>query len=183
MKNLTKLSVLAASLMLAGNALAVDDVTEGSGEVQVTGHVPINCSVEVGDGIIDLEHNPAVGKNFKFDGTIKFTCNNKAGANIDLESTNKGLANEESPDHLINYNAWLEITGTSNPVMGGIGGDFVELVCAEAICGANTVMTAAKDENLAAGGVSGTLSVAITEEIIFSGYYNDTMTVSISAKI
>ena len=183
MKNLTKLSVLAASLMLAGNALAVDDVTEGSGEVKVTGHVPVNCTVTVGEGDLDLGHNPPVGENFSFEGDITFECNNKAGANIDLVSANGGLANDESEDHVIDYSAWLQILNTSEPVMNGIGGPFVELVCKDTSCDSNTVMTAPKDVNLAMGMVEGILSVAVTEDIKFSGFYNDTLTVAISAKL
>jgi len=94
MKNLSKLSLLTASLMFAGSAIAVDDVTEGSSGVKVTGHVPINCTVEVGEGNIDMEHNPAVGPRFAFGGDIVFTCNNKQGANITVTSANGGLANE-----------------------------------------------------------------------------------------
>ena len=183
MKNLTKLSVLAASLMLAGNALAVDDVTEGSGEVKVTGHVPINCTVTVGEGDLDLGHNPPVGERFGFDGSIEFACNNKAGANIDLVSASGGLANADSPDHVIDYSAWLRINNTSLPVMNGIGGPFVELVCVDGSCDSNTVMTSPKDENLAMGMVEGALSVSVEEDIKFSGFYNDTLTVAISAKL
>jgi len=183
MKNLTKVSLMAASLMFAGNALAVDDVNEGSGEVKVTGHVPVNCSVEVGEGIIDLEHNPTQGEVYGFTGDIVFTCNNKAGANVDLTSANGGLANQDSPEHLIDYSAWLELTGLSKETMGGIGGDFVELVCKDGSCGANTLMTGQKDEMLAMGAVNGVLTVSITQDIKFAGFYNDTMTVAIAAKL
>jgi len=182
MKNLTKLSLLAASLVFAGTASAVDDVNSGDGSVKVTGHVPVNCTVDVGEGTIDMEHNPAVGQTFEFDGGISFTCNNKKGANITV-TAGGGLANEASPEHLIDYSAWLLISGQSEALMGGIGGDFVELVCKDSTCDANTVMTGEKDVNLAMGMVSGTLSVAITEPIKFAGVYNDDITISISAKI
>jgi len=183
MKNLTKLSVLAASLMLAGNALAVDDVNSGEGSVKVTGHVPVNCTVTVGEGTIDMAHNPEVGAHFAFGGEITFDCNNKKGANITVSSANSGLANAESPEHIIDYAAWLQINGAGQPLSGGVGGDFVELACVEGSCDSNTVMTGEKDMNLAMGMVSGILSVAITEPIKFAGVYNDDLTISISAKI
>jgi len=182
MKNLTK-SLIAASMLIAGSALAVDDVSEGSGEVKVTGHVPVKCTVEVGEGNIDLEHNPTQGEVYGFSGDIAFTCNNKAGANVDLTSANSGLANQDSPEHVIDYSAWLELVGLEQPTMGGIGGNFVELVCKESSCNSNTLMTGQKDTMLAMGAVSGVLTVSITEDIKFAGFYNDTMTVAIAAKL
>jgi len=147
------------------------------------GHVPVNCTVAVGEGNIDMAHNPEVGARFTFGGAISFTCNNKKGANISVTSSNGGLANEDSPEHLIDYAAWLEIKGASQALTGGIGGDFVELACVEGSCQTNTVMTGEKDMNLAMGMVSGELSVELSEQIKFAGVYNDSITINISAKI
>ena len=183
MKNLSKLSIVAASLMLAGNALAVDDVNSGEGSVEVTGHVPVNCTVTVGEGNIDMAHNPAVGTRFGFGGAITFECNNKKGANITVTSSNGGLANEDSPEHLIDYAAWLLISGTEQPISGGVGGNFVELACVDGACETNTVVTGEKDKNLAMGMVSGELSVELSEAIKFAGVYSDSLTINISAKI
>ena len=183
MRNFTKLSVVAASLMLAGNALAVDDVTEGSGSIDVTGHVPVNCTVTVGEGNIDMEHNPQVGDNFDFNGAIEFTCNAKEGSTISMESANCGLVPGGSREHIVDYNLWLEFIGLEKDVMGGIGGNFIEGVFEGGTCKTlNQVMTARKDNMLAMGNVTGKLTVELTSAMKFAGTYDDTLTISIAAK-
>lgn len=184
MKNLTK-SLIAASFLLAGSASAVDDITETNDGLIVKGHVPVKCVVEVGEGEIDMLHNPAVGETFTFGGDINFQCNSKLGANIDLLSENGGLnVDGGSTEHVIDYSAWLEIVGLTTPTMGGIGGNFVELVNKDGSTTANTLMTGEKDMALAMPGmVTGALSLRLTEQIKFAGEYEDTLTVAISAKL
>lgn len=184
MKNLTK-SLIAASFLLAGSAMADADVEKGSGSLEVTGHVPLKCTVNVGDGLIDMGHNPVEGVFYPFTGTIDFQCNAKKGANISLTSKNSGLAHRDAPNHKVNYEAWLKVKDLEEDTMNGHQGkDQVELICKGGEQNSNILMTGFKDRALAMPNmVTGMIMVNLLEPIKFAGYYDDTLTVEISAKI
>lgn len=182
MKNLTT-TLIAASFFLAGPAFAVEDLLEDSGSLIVKGHVPVKCTVTVGEGEIDMEHNPSPEQVYFFNGDIDLQCNSKLGASLTLESSNSGLAHKLSPDHTIDYGAWLQVFGQEQDTMGGIGGNFVELNIVDGDVTSNTLMFGQKDNNLAMGMVTAALSVSLNEPIKFAGEYEDTLTIAIAAKL
>ena len=193
MRNFTKLSVLAASLMLAGNALAVDPAPS-SGSVDVTGYVPLICTVDV-DGILDFGHEPSPDNaDVVLSEDATFQCNDKNGAVISMTSANCGLQNG---DHLIDYSFWLVVSGfddgnTAMPIgpnpfagSGVVQENTLEGVLTGEGCNENSIsalMTPAKDEMLAMGAVTGVISAGLAEQIKFAGTYTDTLTVTIAAK-
>lgn len=171
MKNLTKLTLVAASLMLAGNAFADDGAgnDQDTDYIKVKGHVPPRCDIQLKQPIAaDFGHK--VVKGASVGGKFNIFCNAKAGAKLSMESQSGGLALEgyEDTDHRVSYAAWWNAGDASVEIDTGAGTNAGE---------ANL----AGSKALAMGMIQTVFSMKLTDTAKFAGYYNDVIALSIEA--
>ena len=164
-----KLSLLAASVMLAGNALAVDNPRNDQDvdTIDVKGHVPARCNIQLAQPIVaDFEHD--VTKGNSRGGEFGIFCNSKSGAKMTLTSGGGlRLKGEDDPEHFVDYQAWWEA-----------GGVALEVDTAGALS-ATDVLSGSKE--LAMGMVTTRFKMTLTEDAKFAGDYSDTITLAIEA--
>ncbi len=171
MKNLTKLSIIAAALLAVTNVNADDGAGNDSDTdyIQVKGHVPPRCNIQLAQPIAaDFEHNVSEGQSRS--GKFGIFCNAKSGAKLTMESEGGGLALDGStdPDHRVSYAAWWTAGGVGAEIDTGAG------------VNSNSVnLTGSKD--LAMGMVESEFSMTLTDTAKFAGYYNDKISLSIEA--
>jgi len=175
MKNVTKLITLTSALLFSVASFAVEDTSDDSAErsLKISGKVPLICNfTPADDALVDFGHDLAKGQK-KNIGGMKFQCNSKTGATVTLTSANKGLANDGSKDHVVNYEAWLKMIGFEGGK--GFGAEFF------ANKGSGSV-NLPKDKMLAMGAVKGTITIIVVDDVKFAGEYTDTLTVTMTAR-
>jgi len=157
MKNLTKLTLVAASLMLAGNAFADgEEITQGSSKAKLIGHVPAYCSIESELEGMDFGHNPQAGDMAT--GSVFVRCNTPGGAHASVISQEGGMVNPDI-DHPINYTAnW--------------GGVILKSADKEAYFHFTPSKKLSKGQEIG-------LKVTLDKTPTFAGYYTDLLTVAI----
>ena len=171
MKNLTKLSIIAAALLAATNVSADDGAgnDQDTDYIQVKGHVPPRCNIQLAQPIAaDFEHNVSEGQT-RF-GKFGIFCNSKSGAKLTMESQGGGLALDGSTDseHRVSYAAWWEAGDVAAEIDTGAG------------INSNSVNLAGS-KALAMGMVETKFSMTLTDTAKFAGYYNDRISLSIEA--
>jgi len=159
MKNLTKLTTLVASLLLATSAIAEDkDVTGGKASAELKGHVPLFCSIigDIAEGGFDFGHNPQQGDMLQ--GQVWIQCNSAAGFKFVTSSANGGLVNPDAPDHIVCYSAAI-----------GNGG----------------LKACQKEDGYKVPGAQGRdlpVKITLAKTPLFAGYYADTLTMVVAAQ-
>ncbi len=172
MKNLTKVTLLAGSLMLAGNAVAMDpvpsdddkDVNGNDVSFEIRGHVPVFCQIGLDGDELDFEHVVEAGRSLELG--VDLTCNTKAGADVTV-TPGAGLGFDGlTEDHLVGYTANLVVAGhlVESTSGGGTGSHQI-----------------GGTKDLAAG-ESGTLTVTLSDNALFAGNYTDTIEVAVTAR-
>jgi len=168
MKNLTKLSLITASLMLAGNAFADDGAGNDSDKdvIKLLGHVPPRCNIQLPQPIeANFEHDVTEGRTLG--GKIGIFCNSKSGAKLTLAGKGLTLDGDNSKDHQVNYQAWW---GTSDTVLE------IDTATAPEDTG---VLAGSKE--LAMGMVDTDFSITLTDSAKFAGYYTGKVVLAIEA--
>lgn len=164
MKNLTKLTVLSASILVGGMAHASD--------TQLIGTVEAVCEANVqGSLLMDFGIDPVAGDSVSQD--VEIQCNDGDGATVELRSAEGGLESDDNEDFSVEYTATLvegstgiNLSLTTSPGVG-LNDEFVD----QNIAGGLTL----------AGGVSAALDVTLNDTPLFSGGYSDTLSVEITA--
>ncbi len=171
MKNLTKLTLVATSLLLANTAIADDGAAndDDTDYIQLKGHVPPRCNIQLKQPIaIDFEHDVTEGRSAS--GKFGIYCNSKSGAKLTMSSEQGGLALDGSDDaeHRVSYAAWWE-AGDAN----------VEIDTGNGTNSASSNLAGSKA--LAMGMVETRFSMTLTDSAKFAGYYSDKVALSIEA--
>jgi len=164
MKNLTKLTLLSASLFAAGIAQASD--------TQLIGTVEAVCEAEVnGTLLMDFGIDPQAGDS-ESQG-VEVRCNDGDGATVELRSAEGGLESDDNEDFSVEYTATLveaatgiNLSLTTSPGVG-LNDEFVD----QNIGGSAAL----------AGGVVAALEVTLNDTPVWSGGYSDTLSVEITA--
>lgn len=167
MKNLTKLTLVSASLMLAGNAFATKGDDDDRDAISVVGHVAPICQIVIPQPVkVDFQHDLVAGESRG--GRIPIICNSKAGATVELRSGDGlSLKGDDSDDHVVNYKAnWTVSTADLNVDTAGAK------VATDTIPGS---------KELAMGMVTGSFDVELTDTAKFAGDYSDVVTLYIAA--
>ncbi len=171
MKDLTKLTLIAASLVFAGNAFADDGPGNDSDTdyIKVKGHVPPRCDIQLQQPIAaDFGHKVKEGESRG--GKFGIFCNSKSGAKLTMTSQGGGLALEgfEDTDHRVSYAAWWTAGDVAAEIDTGAGVN-------------EHSVKLAGSKALAMGMVETAFSMTLTDTAKFAGYYNDVISLSIEA--
>ena len=171
MKNLTKLSIIAAALLAVTNVNADDGAgnDQDTDYIQVKGHVPPRCNIQLPQPITaDFEHDVTEGRTIG--GKFGVFCNSKSGAKLTMTSEGGGLALEgsEGSDHRVSYAAWWTAGDVAAEINtgDGVNSNSVDLAGSKA---------------LAMGMVESEFSMTLTDTAKFAGYYNDKISLAIEA--
>lgn len=161
MKNLIKLTLVSASLAVAGIA--------NSAETVVGGQVDEVCDLDVGSTSLDFGVNPQAGDSVNTN--FSLTCNDGDGATLRVQSSEGGLESDDNEDLSIEYTADAVVGATlvSLTTTPGVGlnDEFEE----ESIPGSLAL----------AAGLGGTLTVTLNDTPLFSGGYQDTISLNLTA--
>jgi len=171
MKNLTKLSLIAASLVLASSAIADDGAGNDSDTdyIDVKGHVPPRCDIDLKQPIAaDFEHNVTAGRTAA--GKFDIFCNSKSGAKLTMTSQGGGLSLDGSGDseHRVSYAAWWEAGDVNVEIDTGAGVN-------------SGSVNLGGSKALAMGMVETKFSMKLTADAKFAGFYSDKIALSIEA--
>lgn len=164
MKNLAKLTVISASMFVAGLAQASD--------TQLIGTVAAVCVAKVESSLLmDFGIDPQAGDSQDQD--VRIRCNDGDGATVELRSAEGGLESDDNEDFSVEYTATLveaatgiNLSLTTSPGVG-LNDEFVD----QAIGGSASL----------AGGVVAALEVTLEDTPVWAGGYSDTLSVEITA--
>lgn len=164
MKNLTKLTLVAAALAAFGNAQAAS--------TQLTGFVDPVCEV-TGLNAQFTFGSPEAG-DIIVDRPIGFRCNDGDGAVVELRSSEGGLESDDNEDLNFDY--------TARVVSPGAGLD-LSLTTTDGVGPNDQSVTADVGGSIElAGGTAGALVVQLNETPVFAGGYSDTLAIDITAQ-
>lgn len=164
MKNLIKMSVIAAGMFAFGSAQAAN--------TQLSGFVEAVCEVT------------GLASNFNFQGgeagtvlidiPVGIQCNDGDGAVVELRSSEGGLESDDNEDLNFDYRARV--------FSPGIGLDLT-LVTPDGVGPNDQSVTADVAGSVAlAGGVNAALGVTLLDDLVFAGGYSDTLALDITAQ-
>ncbi len=169
MKNLTK-SLIAASMLLAGSAIAADGPAVGdSGSTIVKGHVTEVCELDGIPMMISLGDDPENGAYVHTDEGMTVQCNNPHGATFTLSRTNGKLVNAWDDTLGLNYKAELDVAIQNFPKVVLKDGALSDSQDVD------------RDNMLAMGAIAG-IHITLMEQPKFSGWYYDEVTVAIAGR-
>ena len=172
MKNCTKLALLSASLLLAGNTIAAEP---GAGSVSssITGSVPLVCEITTPESI-DFDFGDGLVANAQSDVfDIYSTCNSKGGASFTLTSGVGLNDGSEGTEHYIPYAAHWYLDGTvqsASTVLHTQSNGLQEdgFTIGKSLALAHTV--------------HGQFKVQILQDAYFAGTYSDSITLTLAAR-
>lgn len=162
MKNLTKLSMVAAAMIVAGNTNAAETVLRG----QVTEV----CELTVSNLVLDFGLNPAAGDNVMTDFAVQ--CNDGDGATLRVQSSEGGLESDDNEDLSIEYTAVATVGATVVSLTTDPGVGTNDQFEEESIAGGAALS--------GAPGLGGTLVVTLNDTPTFAGGYSDTLSLDLT---
>ncbi len=166
MKNLTKLSIVAATLLAVGNVNAA--------ETHVIGSVDEICDLDIGNTQLDFGPNPNAGAMVSTNFSVQ--CNDGDGATLRVQSSEGGLESDDNEDLSIEYTAEASVGGTPVVTLTTTPGVGLNDEFAEAAIGSTFA-----DALALAAGQGGQLKVTLLDKPLFSGGYSDTISVNLTA--
>jgi len=164
MKNLTKLSLVAAALVVGGNAQA--------GETHLTGQVTEVCELIGGALSLDFGLNPQMGDEVSTNFGVQ--CNDGDGATLRVQSSEGGLESDDNEDLSIEYTAVAAVPGTVVSLTTSPGVGLNDEYEEEDIPGGAALA--------GAPGLGGTLTGTLNDTPVFAGGYSDTLSLNLTAK-
>jgi len=163
MKNLTKLSIVAAALLAASNVNAAETV--------VGGQVIEICELNVANVSLDFGLNPQAGDSVNTNFSIQ--CNDGDGATLRVQSSEGGLESDDNEDLSIEYTAVASVGATTVTLTTDPGVGTNDQFEEESIAGGAALA--------GSPGLGGNLVVTLLDTPVFAGGYQDTISLNLTA--